>query len=212
MRKDTPHSHKTVSAYPWQHKILRGTVNSLLKLTQMTILTSICSQQENRHKSVALSNVPRVRRGRRRSSQRRPCHRKVPWSPPQGRAGRARRASPPSGVLEEGRRAGRAASGAQPTRPSRDKPSSSFVLRLLQGGSDRAFGFHRSPLRRPVPSSLPDRPLPGEVGPGFSPGAPPSFVPAPLAGFAPPPQSPSSPRAALPLEAPGSGPVWTLSL
>lgn len=55
--------------------------------------------------------------------------------------------------------------------------------------------FHRSPLRRPVPSSLPDRPLPGEVGPGFSSGAPPSFVPAPLAGFAPPPQSPSSPRA-----------------
>lgn len=68
MRKDTPHSHKTVSAYPWQHKILRGTVNSLLKLIQMTILTSICSQQEKRHKSVALSNVPRVRRGRRRSS------------------------------------------------------------------------------------------------------------------------------------------------
>lgn len=38
-------------------------MNSLLKLTQMTLLTSICSQQENRGKSVALSNIPELGRG-----------------------------------------------------------------------------------------------------------------------------------------------------
>lgn len=121
---------------------------------------------------------------------------------PRACARRGRRAS---------RRASRARLAAQPARPSGGRPSSSCALRLLQRGSDRAFAG--PPLRRPVPSSLPERPPPGEVGPGLSSGAPPAFVPAPLAGSAPPLQSPSSPCAPLPLEAPElPGPVWTLSL
>lgn len=62
--RDSTHTHThpapplpTISAYPWQLSILWGAIRSLLDLTQMPLLTSIYAQWENKHTSVALSNV-----------------------------------------------------------------------------------------------------------------------------------------------------------
>lgn len=128
-----------------------------------------------------------------------------PAVPAQGRAGRARRASPPPGVREGGRRAGRASLAAQPARPSRDRPSSSFALRLLQGGSDRAF----SPVRSPAAGSFlsPRPPSPRRGGAGVLLWSPAFLCPRPTGWLCTPSSVSIFPTCPLPLEDPGSGPV-----
>lgn len=128
-----------------------------------------------------------------------------PAVPAPGRAGRARRASPPPGVREEGRRAGRASLAAQPARPSRDRPSSSFALRLLQGGSDRAF----SPVPSPAAGSFlsPRPPSPRRGGAGVLLWSPAFLCPRPTGWLCTPSSVSIFPTCPLPLEAPGSGPV-----
>lgn len=89
---------------------------------------------------------------------------------PRGPRPRAARGGPdarphPRACARRGRRTGRAASSCPACEAERREAQLQLCPEASPGWICWAFGFHRSPLR-PVPSSLPDRPPPGEVGRG----------------------------------------------
>lgn len=86
-----------------------------------------------------------------------------------------------------------------------DRPSSSFALRLLQGGSDRAF----SPVPSPAAGSFlsPRPPSPRRGGAGVLLWSPAFLCPRPTGWLCTPSSVSIFPTCPLPLEAPGSGPV-----